>query len=56
MITAEMKPLKVDVSKLVTVSRYATMRNVTRKTVYLWIEEKKIKSMTVDGVMFVILE
>lgn len=50
-----METLKVDKTKLKTVANYAKEMGVTRQTVYLWAKDidKKIKIVTIDGIMFV---
>ena len=46
----------VDVNKLMTVSKYARREEVSAVIVYKWIKDKRIKSMEIDGVKFVVLE
>ena len=50
-----METLKVDKTKLKTVANYAKELGVTRQTIYLWAKDslKKIKIVTIDGIMFV---
>ena len=48
-----METLKIDRSKLVTVSNYAKEIGVVRQTVYNMIKSGELKSESIDGVMFV---
>lgn len=48
-----MEVLKVDRTKLFTISNYAEKEKVDRKTIYNWIKIKKIKTIEIDGVTFV---
>lgn len=50
-----MEKLKIDKTKLMTVSNYAKKIGVTRQTVYLWAKDKtkNIKIVEIDGIMFV---
>ena len=50
-----METLKVDKTKLKTVANFAKELGVTRQTIYLWAKDplKKIKIVTIDGIMFV---
>jgi len=50
-----METLKVDKTKLQTVANYAKEMGVTRQAVYQWAKDplKKIKTVTIDGFMFV---
>lgn len=50
-----MLTLKVDRTKLKTVSNYAKEKNVVRQTVYNWIEQGVLKSVEIDGVIFIYL-
>lgn len=47
--------LKIDRTKLRTVSNYAKENAVTRQAVHNWIKDKKIKTIEIDGVTFVSL-
>lgn len=51
----KMETLKVDKTKLKTVANFAKEMGVTRQTIYLWAKDplKKIKIVTIDGIMFV---
>ncbi len=40
--------------KLIKPKNYAKINNITTATVYNWIREKKIDSLEIDGVKFVI--
>jgi len=44
----------IDTKKLWTISEYSKHRGVTRKTLYSWIDEKKIKSVRVNGTTLII--
>lgn len=48
-----METLKVDRSKLMTVSNYAKNCKVDRQTVYYWIKTGKVKEVVIDGVKFI---
>lgn len=48
-----MEFLKIDRTKLFTISNYAKKEKVDRKTVYNWINSKKIKAIEIDGVTFI---
>lgn len=50
-----METLKIDRTKCKTPKTYAGMRNVTVQTVYGWIKDKKVKSIEIDGMVFVYL-
>lgn len=45
----------MDITKLVRVSTYAKMKNVTTECVRLWCVNGLVKSVLVDGVRFVVL-
>ncbi len=51
-----MELLKVDRTKLMTITNYAEKHGVTRQTIYLWAKDKKIKVVEIDGVKFVDLD
>ena len=48
-----METLKVDRTKLKTVTNYAKDIGVTRQTVYNMAKDKKVKIVVIDGVQFV---
>jgi len=48
-----MLALKVDRTKLTTVTNYAKKKGVERQTVYNWVKSKKITTVEIDGVLFV---
>ena len=48
-----MESLKVDRTKLVTVSNYADKIGKTRQTVHNMIKKKEVKTVEIDGVIFV---
>jgi len=48
-----METLKIDRTKLKTVSNYSKEIGVTRQTVYNMAKEKRIKIVVIDGVQFV---
>lgn len=47
------KPLKEDVTRMVTPAEYAKLRYVTRKTVYNWIKAGTVPSCIIAGRTFV---
>lgn len=49
----EMKSLKLDRDKLKTVKTYAESEGITVQAVYKMIKEKRIKTDTIDGVVFI---
>ena len=49
-----MDSLIIDTKKLWTISEYSKKKGITRKTIYSWIEDKKIKSVRVNGTTLVI--
>jgi hypothetical protein len=48
-----METLKVDVTKLMTIRRYAQMLDVSVQAVYNWAKDGKINIREIDGVKFV---
>lgn len=42
-----------DINKLMTVRHYARHKDVTVQSIYNWIELGKIKSIKIDGIMFI---
>lgn len=48
-----MEKLKVDKTRLITVSNYAKDVGVTRATVYNWAKEGRVRIEEIDGIMFV---
>lgn len=44
-----------DISKLVTRSTYAKMRNITQECVRVWIKTKRVKTVKIDTKEFVII-
>lgn len=48
-----MEVLKVDRTKLKTVTNYAKEIGVTRQTVYNMAKEERVKIVVIDGVQFV---
>lgn len=50
-----MLTLKLDRTKLKTVSNYAKEQGKSRQTIYNWIDSGKIKGVNIDGVDFVYL-
>lgn len=50
-----MESLKVDITKLRTVSGYARDYGVSVTAVYKWIKHNKVKSREIDGVKFIVL-
>lgn len=53
LIFAPMEALKIDRTKLVAVSSYAKKHGRSRQTIYNWIRSGELKSVTIDGVVFV---
>jgi len=51
-----MENLKIDRTKLITVTNYADKEKLTRQAVHYQIRTKKIKSIEIDGVLFVKLD
>ncbi len=49
-----MDSVLIDTKRLWTISEYAKKIGVTRKTLYSWIEEKKLKSVRVNGTTLII--
>jgi hypothetical protein len=48
-----MLTLKVDRTKLKTVTNYAKEKKVERQTVYNWIKQGLVTKVEIDGVIFV---
>ncbi len=48
-----MEKVKVDRTKLITVTNYADKIKKKRQTVYNWIKEGKLKTIEIDGVKFI---
>lgn len=48
-----MENLKLDRTKLMTVSNYAKEKGVTRATIYNWAKSGSVNIIELDGVMFV---
>lgn len=48
-----MESLKIDRTKLKKVSTYAKLKGVDRRTIYNWIDEGKLKTEIIDGVIFI---
>lgn len=46
--------MKINPDKLIKISTYAHEKNVSAACVYLWIRDKEINSVTIDGVAFVV--
>lgn len=46
----------IDSTKLQSVSTFADKKNITRQHVYRLIKTEEINSVTIDGVIFVILD
>lgn len=51
-----MEPLKIDKTKLKTIANYAKDEGVKRQTIYARIKSGALKSIVIDGVMFIKLE
>lgn len=50
-----MDVLKIDRSKLLTVKNYSLRMGITPQQVYNWIKDNKVKTETIDGVLFILL-
>jgi predicted site-specific integrase-resolvase len=48
-----METLKIDKTDLVTVTEFAKTQCVSRRTIYNWINEGKIKKEVISGIIFV---
>jgi predicted transcriptional regulator len=48
-----MEKLKIDHTKLVTVSNYAERIGKTRQTIHNMIKNKELKTIKIDGVLFI---
>ena len=48
-----MESLKIDHTKLLTVSNYADKIKVTRQTIHNMIKKNELKTIKIDGVLFV---
>lgn len=46
--------MKVNPENLVKISTYAREKDVSTACVYLWIRNKEINTVTIDGVIFVV--
>lgn len=46
----------MDTSKLITIRHYAESKGIVKQTVSQWIKKGKIKSILIDGVIFIINE
>ena len=44
----------IDTKRLWTITEYSKKKGITRKTIYEWIENKKIKSVRVNGTTLII--
>jgi hypothetical protein len=49
-----MDSVVIDTKRLWTISAYSKDKNITRKTLYAWIEDKKLKSVKVNGTTLII--
>jgi len=49
----EINKLKVDQTKLITVQNYAKDKEISRPTVYKKIREKELKTIRINGVLFI---
>lgn len=48
-----METLKVDRTKLKTITNYSNEYGISRQTVYNWIKAGKLKLVDIDGVQFI---
>ena len=46
----------IDLKKLKRVATYAKIKDITTATVFHWIEEKHVKTITIDKTVFVVDE
>ena len=53
MVTDQTRPLKENVTKLVTPAEYAKMKYVTRRTVYNWLKAGTIQGVSIGNRQFV---
>jgi len=49
-----MDSVLIDTKRLWTISEYSKKTGVTRKTLYAWIDEKRLKSVRVNGTTLII--
>jgi excisionase family DNA binding protein len=49
-----MDSVLIDTKRLWTISEYSKQKGITRKTLYSWIEDKKLKSVRVNGTTLII--
>jgi excisionase family DNA binding protein len=49
-----MDSVLIDTKRLWTISEYSKKKGITRKTLYSWIEDKKLKSVRVNGTTLII--
>ncbi len=54
MYICDMDSVMIDTKRLWTISEYSRQKGVTRKTLYSWIKDKKIKSVKVKGTTLII--
>ncbi len=48
-----MEKLKIDKTKLITVTNYAKQMDKKRQTIYNWAKDGKIKMIEIDGIKFI---
>jgi excisionase family DNA binding protein len=48
-----MESLKIDRTKLITISNYAKRYNISRPTIYEKIKNKELKTVVIDGLTFI---
>lgn len=51
----EIKKIKSATANLKTIANYAKIKKVTRATVYNMIDDKRVSSVEIDGVKFIVL-
>lgn len=56
MTNLEIKQLEKNLSFLHTISNYAKKHCVVPQTVLLWIKDKKVKTLTISGKIFIVEE
>ncbi len=52
----EMENLKIDRTKLITVTNYANKHGLTRQAIHYRLKQDQLKSIEIDGVLFIKLD
>lgn len=55
-MTQELKPLKVDRSKLITQTEYAKLKKITPQRVNQLVKENKVNHITILGAVLILLD